>query len=83
MLLGSITTTSRLVSVRHTLRFHSAIYAAIHDRNADAARQRMIEHLVDARGVLARSKGRPEASVDLITSIHDSPDKAKAADLHR
>jgi GntR family transcriptional repressor for pyruvate dehydrogenase complex len=47
--------TSRLVPVEHTLLLHQRIYAAIKKGDADEARRRMTEHLLDAKGLLARA----------------------------
>jgi GntR family transcriptional repressor for pyruvate dehydrogenase complex len=45
--------TSQAVPAEHTLRLHRKIYAAIRRRDAESARRRMAEHLVDARSLLA------------------------------
>lgn len=46
--------TSSRVDPSHTMRFHRRILTAIRQRDAEAARQRMREHLEDARTLLAR-----------------------------
>jgi GntR family transcriptional repressor for pyruvate dehydrogenase complex len=46
---------SRRVTVDRPLSFHKKIYAAIRDRNAQAARTAMQEHIVDAQALLAKS----------------------------
>jgi GntR family transcriptional regulator, transcriptional repressor for pyruvate dehydrogenase complex len=46
---------SRRVTVDRPLSFHKKIYAAIRDRNAQAARSAMQEHIVDAQALLAKS----------------------------
>jgi GntR family transcriptional repressor for pyruvate dehydrogenase complex len=40
------------VSVERPLAFHKRIYAAIHERSAEQARNAMLEHLMDARTLL-------------------------------
>jgi GntR family transcriptional regulator, transcriptional repressor for pyruvate dehydrogenase complex len=44
--------TARLAPPEHALRFHKAIYSAIHLRQPDEARKRMAEHLIDAKNLL-------------------------------
>ena len=46
---------SRRVTVDRPLSFHKKIYAAIRDRNAQAARSAMQEHIVDAQALLAKT----------------------------
>lgn len=46
--------TSGMVEPKHTLEFHKRIVTAIRQRNPDAARQRMREHLQDVCVLLAR-----------------------------
>jgi GntR family transcriptional repressor for pyruvate dehydrogenase complex len=58
--------TSSRVEPRHTIRFHRRILAAICERDAGAARQRMREHLEDARALLARG-----AEVQARTTLSD------------
>ena len=56
--------TSSLVDPEHTLALHRGITAAIRKADAAEARQRMIEHLDDAAGLLARTAERqPEGKV--------------------
>ncbi len=70
MLMREIARSARLVSVPHTLRFHTAIYEAIDRRNQEEARRRMAEHLADAEGVLMRLySARRAASPDLIRPL--------------
>ena len=47
--------TSQVVHAEHTLALHRRIYNAIRKRDPDEARQRMIEHLLDARDLLLRA----------------------------
>ena len=47
--------TAQLVSVEYTLNFHQRIYAAIRKGDAEEARKRMTEHLLDAKSLLARA----------------------------
>lgn len=55
-LLSSISRTSRLVDVSHTLAFHNQIFAAINRRQPEEARRMMKEHILDARRVLLESR---------------------------
>jgi GntR family transcriptional repressor for pyruvate dehydrogenase complex len=50
--LTSMTQLSDRVSIERPLTFHKKIYAAIRDRNSEAARQAMLDHLADARDLL-------------------------------
>ena len=52
--------TSSLVDPEHTLTLHRRITAAIRKGDAVQARQRMIEHLDDAAGLLARTAAKQE-----------------------
>lgn len=54
--------TSSLVDPEHTLTLHRRITAAIRKGDAAEARQRMIEHLDDASGLLARTAAKQEES---------------------
>ncbi len=45
---------STRVSLEQPLMFHRRIYAAIRERKGEEARQAMLEHLTDARSLLAR-----------------------------
>ena len=47
--------TSKLVDLEHTLALHRAIYVAIQRRDSEEARRRMVEHLLDVRGLLQRA----------------------------
>lgn len=47
--------TARLAPPEHALRFHKAIYSAIHLRRPDEARRRMAEHLIDAKNLLVQA----------------------------
>ena len=53
-----ITVTSQLVEPEHTLTLHRRIYQAIRKRDSEDARQKMIEHLIDARDLLVRAAER-------------------------
>lgn len=55
-LLNSITKTSKLVDLHHTLAFHNRIYDAINRRSPEEARRSMTEHILDARRVLLESR---------------------------
>ena len=44
--------TSRLAPPQRALDFHRAIYSAIHLRKSEQARQKMTEHLLDAKNLL-------------------------------
>lgn len=54
--------TAQLVPPEHTIRLHQRIYTAIRQRDPEAARRRMTEHLVDAKGLLARANDRQQSS---------------------
>lgn len=54
-LLMSMDQLSERVSLEHPLMFHRRIYAAIRERNPQAARQAMQEHITDARNLVAHS----------------------------
>ncbi len=54
--------TSHLVPVEHTLRLHQRIYTAIRQRDPAGARRRMAEHLLDAKGLLARAHDAQQSS---------------------
>jgi len=54
--------TSQLVPVEHTLRLHERIYTAIRRRDPEEARRRMTEHLLDARGLLARASDQERST---------------------
>ncbi|MGC2637467.1 MAG: FadR/GntR family transcriptional regulator [Acidobacteriaceae bacterium] len=51
-LLMSMGQLSERVTVEHPLKFHRRIYAAIRERNPEAARLAMQEHITDARGLI-------------------------------
>ncbi len=55
--------TSQLVPVEHTLHLHERIYTAIRRRDPDEARKRMAEHLLDAKGLLARASDQQQNSL--------------------
>lgn len=64
-MMASIGITSQMVDWKHTLSFHRPICNAIERRRPKEARQRMIEHLNDARRLLAQVQeraARPEIS---------------------
>ena len=46
---------SRRVTIDRPLSFHKKIYTAIRDRNPEEARSTMHEHILDAKGLLAKS----------------------------
>lgn len=50
-----ITLTSKVVNAEHTLVLHRRILNAIRKRDPVEARQRMVEHLIDAKDLLVRS----------------------------
>jgi GntR family transcriptional repressor for pyruvate dehydrogenase complex len=54
-LLTSISRTTKMVDVGHTVRFHTAICSAIRRRLPGEARKLMLEHLLDAQRVLLDS----------------------------
>jgi GntR family transcriptional regulator, transcriptional repressor for pyruvate dehydrogenase complex len=54
-LLMSMGQLSDRVSLDQPLMFHRRIYAAIRERNPDAARRAMQEHIIDARNLVGRS----------------------------
>jgi len=70
-MLDSIAITSELVDWEHTLGFHKPIYNAIFRRKPAEAREKMIEHLEDARKLLAKAGTRHQstAMLDSITPI--------------
>ena len=57
--------TSSLVDPEHTLGLHRRITAAIRKGNPDEAKQRMIEHLDDAAGLLARTAAKQKTTKTL------------------
>jgi GntR family transcriptional repressor for pyruvate dehydrogenase complex len=59
-MLKSIAITSTLVDAEHTLSFHKPIYEAIYKRKPLEARQKMIEHLEDAKRLLVTAGTRPQ-----------------------
>ena len=70
-MLDSIAITSELVDWEHTQGFHKPIYNAIFRRKPAEAREKMIEHLEDARKLLAKAGTRHQstAMLDSITPI--------------
>jgi len=70
-MLNSIAITSTLVDVGHTLSFHKPIYGAFYKRKPAEARQKMIEHLEDARGLLAKAgeRAQPASLLDSFQPI--------------
>ncbi len=70
-MLKSIAITSTLVDADHTLSFHKPIYDAIYKRRPAEARQKMIDHLEDARGLLAKAgeRAQPTSLLDSFQSI--------------
>ncbi len=58
-----VTITSHMVRPEHTLRLHRRIYSAIQKRDAQEAKRRMLEHLIDAGNLLtaaAEQKGQSQ-----------------------
>ena len=55
--------TSQLVPVEHTLHLHERIYTGIRRRDPEEARRRMAEHLLDAKGLLARADDQQRSSL--------------------
>jgi GntR family transcriptional repressor for pyruvate dehydrogenase complex len=53
--LTSMSQLSRRVTVDRPLAFHKKIYSAIRDRDPEAARRNMLEHIMDARTLLTAS----------------------------
>jgi GntR family transcriptional repressor for pyruvate dehydrogenase complex len=47
--------TSQLVRADHTLHLHRRIYSAVRRREPEQSRARMVEHLLDAQGLLTRA----------------------------
>jgi len=54
--------TAQLVPVEHTLNFHQRIYMAVRRGDPEEARKRMTEHLLDAKGLLARANDEQRSS---------------------
>jgi GntR family transcriptional regulator, transcriptional repressor for pyruvate dehydrogenase complex len=54
--------TATLVDPEHTLALHRRIITAVRKGAPDEARQRMIEHLEDATGLLARTAAKQSAN---------------------
>jgi GntR family transcriptional repressor for pyruvate dehydrogenase complex len=79
---ASIDVTSKLVDWDHTLAFHRPIYAAIERRRPAEAREKMIEHLSDARSLLARVSAQSK-KLDLAAAILPVPGTARAARSRR
>jgi GntR family transcriptional repressor for pyruvate dehydrogenase complex len=63
-MLASIAITSRVVDWKHTLRYHWPIYDAIDRRKPEEARKRMVEHLMDAKDVLAKAGSAPQVRLE-------------------
>jgi len=59
---GLMELTSRRVPVEHTLHLHQRIYSAIRRADADEARKRMAEHLLDAKSLLERANDEQQSS---------------------
>jgi GntR family transcriptional repressor for pyruvate dehydrogenase complex len=73
-LLTSISRTTKMVDVNHTVRFHEAICSAIDRRQPQEARQKMIEHLLDARRILLEfdgERGRPPRRAQLALAVNE------------
>jgi DNA-binding FadR family transcriptional regulator len=54
--------TSTLVDPEHTIALHRRILASIRKSDSEEARRRMIEHLEDATGLLAKTAARQTES---------------------
>jgi GntR family transcriptional repressor for pyruvate dehydrogenase complex len=67
--------TSQLVELEHTLRLHKGIYLSIRKHDAEEARQRMLDHLTDARSLLIRaSESQAQARLgDRMSALSMSP----------
>ena len=75
-MLSSIALTSQLVDWDHTLAYHRRIHAAIDRRRPGEARERMSEHLADARHLLERIAAQSSA-VWLPEAIRPLPRRTK------
>ena len=75
-MLRSIDLTSKLVDWNHTLAFHRPIFAAIERRCPEEARRKMIEHLLDARTLVAKVKEQ-ERQLDVTAVIQPLTDGKK------
>lgn len=74
--------TSQVVHADHTLTLHRRIYNAIRKRDPQEARQRMMEHLLDARDLLMRVVEKQNQS-HLQERISDLSSKGKASSGRR
>lgn len=63
-------------NVERPLSFHKAIYAAIYRREADEARRKMAEHLLDAKSMLLSSHTKQPPPQQLAERINPIPRKA-------
>lgn len=58
------------VEIDHPLAHHKAIYQAVYERDPAEARRRMLEHLIDAKALLASTPRRAETvAVDRIPAV--------------
>ena len=67
-MITSVALTSKLVDWNHTLGFHRPIFEAIEKRRPAQARQKMIDHLTDAKSLLARVEEQSKR-LDIATAI--------------
>lgn len=75
-MLTSIGVTSKLVDWQHTLEFHRPIYAAIERRRPAEARQKMLDHLMDARSLICSVEAA--GPLDLVASIQPLTGRKRA-----
>ncbi len=71
-ILQSMSRIVKRASVERPLSFHKAIYTAIYRRDADEARRKMVEHLLDAKSIMLSSHRKP-ASAQLAERINPIP----------
>lgn len=76
-ILSSMSKIVRRATVERPLSFHKAIYSAIYRREADEARHKMAEHLLDAKSMLLSShaKRAPQQLAERISPIPRKPPK--------
>jgi len=76
-ILQSMSRIVKRASVERPLSFHKAIYAAIYKRDADEARRKMVDHLLDAKSMMLSSHRRPVPAqlAERINPIPRSPSK--------
>ena len=61
-LLTSMSQLAGRVELERPLSYHRLIYTAIYNRDSQTARQKMFEHITDAKALLKTSKRAPGAS---------------------